>query len=116
MAIKGHRFETRSKGKDLAGELPPEALEAVKAADLDPQAPFAGTLPNTLGHRVARAIKKLHKAGLIQGAYSCHDLRHFYATEEYRKNRDIHRLSKLLGHASIQVTETYLKGLGEIDS
>ena len=116
MTLKGRRFETRSKGKDISGELPGEAVKAIEAAKLPAKAPFAGTLPNTLGHRVARAIKKLHKAGMIQGAYSSHDLRHFYAAEEYRRNRDIYRLSKLLGHASIQVTETYLKGLGEIDA
>ena len=113
MAIKGRRFETRSKGKNLAGELPPDALEAMKAAGLDSRQPFAGTLPNTLEHRVARAIQKVYQTRKILNPYSCHDLRHFYAVEEYRKTHDIHRLSKLLGHASIQVTETYLIGLGE---
>jgi site-specific recombinase XerC len=115
MAIKGHRFETRSKGKDITGELPIEALNAIQAAGLPGKAPFAEVLPNTLEHQVARAIKKLYQTGLVNAAYSCHDLRHFYAVQEYRKDKDIHRLSKLLGHASIQVTEIYLRGLGEID-
>lgn len=34
---------------------------------------------------------------------------------EYRKDRDIYRVSKMLGHASIPVTERYLKGLGKMD-
>jgi len=42
-------------------------------------------------------------------------LRHFFAVTEYKKDFDIHRVSKLLNHASIQVTEHYLKSIGEID-
>ena len=29
--------------------------------------------------------------------------------------KDLYRVSKLLGHASIEVKETYLRGLGERD-
>ncbi len=34
---------------------------------------------------------------------------------EHRKDREVYRVSKMLGHASIQVTETFLRGLGEVD-
>ncbi|MDR0441928.1 MAG: tyrosine-type recombinase/integrase [Treponema sp.] len=64
---------------------------------------------------MARSIARLYKAGKINAAYSCHDLRHYYAITEYKVDRDIHRVSRLLGHASIQVTEHYLKGLGKLD-
>jgi site-specific recombinase XerD len=112
LSITGGRFTGHSKGKDIAGELPTATMDAIKAAALPLRGPFAGVLPNTLEKRIARAIKKLHEAGKVKAAYSCHDLRHFYAITEYKADRDIHRVSKLLGHASIQITETYLQGLG----
>jgi site-specific recombinase XerD len=115
LAVSGDRFTAHSKGKDIAGELPSAALEKIKKAGLPLRGPFTGELPNTLEKRLARAIEKLYKSGEIKAAYSAHDFRHFYAISEYRKDKDIHRVSKLLGHASIQVTENYLKGLGEIN-
>jgi site-specific recombinase XerC len=113
--IAGSKFTSRSKGKDISGTMPPQALAKIKAAGLPLRGPFAGILPNTLEKRIARAIEKFYKAGKIQAAYSAHDLRHFFAITEYRRDKDIHRVCRLLGHASIQVTETYLRGLGEVD-
>jgi site-specific recombinase XerC len=115
LSISGGRFAGHSKGKDISGELPAAALEAIKEAGLPLRGPFAGQKTNTHERQIARAIAALHTAGKVQAAYSCHDLRHFYAITEYGRDKDIHRVSKLLGHASIQVTENYLKGLGEID-
>jgi len=115
LSLSGGKFTTRSKGKDTSGDMPTEAHEKIKAATLPLRGPFAGECANTLEKRIARAIVKLNKAGKVQAAYSCHDFRHFYAVTEYRKDKDIHRVSKLLGHASIQVTETYLQGLGEVE-
>ena len=111
MKITGTHFESRSKGKGIAGTLPAAVVKAIEAAKLDGRKPFKGILPNTLEHRVARAIAKLHKAGKVGAAFSCHDLRHFYAITEYHKDKDVHRVKELLGHASIQVTENYLKSL-----
>jgi site-specific recombinase XerC len=111
LSITGTAFKGYSKGKDIAGTLPPAAMKAIISAALALKAPFADILPNTLEHRIARAIAKLHRKGKVAAAYSCHDLRHFYAVTEYRKDNDIHRLCGLLGHASIQVTENYLKSL-----
>jgi integrase len=115
LSISGDRFFGRSKGKDISGALPSAALDAIKVAGLPLRGPFAGVVPNTLEKRIARAVARLHGEGKVQAAYSCHDFRHFYAVSEYRKDRDIHRVSKLLGHASILVTENYLKGLGEAE-
>lgn len=118
LSIAGGRFAAHSKGKDIAGELPPAALKAIKAAALPLRSPFAApdgykadNWTNTLEKRIAKATGELHQAGKIRAAYSCHDLRHFFAVTDYQKNHDIHRLCKLLDHASIQVTETYLKSL-----
>jgi site-specific recombinase XerD len=111
MTIKGDRFITCSKGKETSGTLPPQVLRSL---DRNPHTPFPGVSTNTLERRVARAIARLHKAGKVRAAYSCQDLRHFCAVTEYRKDRDLYRLKGFLGHASVQVTEIYLKGLGEV--
>jgi site-specific recombinase XerD len=115
LSINGGRFTAQSKGKDITGNIPAQVLNALKKADLPLRGAFSGLSANTLEKRVYRAICKLFKAGKIKAAYSCHDLRHFFAVTEYKIDRDIHRVSKLLGHASIQVTEHYLRGLGELD-
>ena len=115
LSIKGEQFKGYSKGKDVSGALPSIVVDAIKATDLSLRGPFAGIQSNTLEKRIARAIAKLYKAGKVQSGYSAHDLRHFYAVTEYHKDKDIHRVSKLLGHASILVTETYLRGLGEVE-
>ena len=115
LSITGGKFTGHSKGKPIQGKMPPEALAAIKAASLPLRGPFAGIKANTLEKRIARAIKKLFEEGKVNAAYSCHDLRHCYAITEYRKDNDIRRVSKLLNHASIQITEKYLEGLGEVE-
>jgi len=115
LIISGGRFTAQSKGKDITGEIPAAALGAIKAASLPLRSAFSNILANTLEKQIARAIKKLYEKGKVKACYSCHDLRHFYAVTEYKKDHDIHRVSKLLNHASIQVTEHYLKSIGEID-
>jgi len=115
LALIGSRFTARSKGKNLVGTLPAEALAEIRTAELDARRPFAVTTGQRLADAVRYASGKLATAGTIAAPYSAHDLRHLYAVSEYRKDRDIYRVSKLLGHASIQVTEVYLRGLGEVD-
>jgi len=95
--------------------LPAEAILAIHAASLPIARPFAGTSETKLADAIRKKTAMLKVEGKLAAAYSAHDLRHLYAVTEYRKDRDIYRVSKLLGHASIQVTETYLRGLGEVD-
>ena len=111
MIVTGCSYTSCSKGKDIKGTLPADVLKTIKMAGLDVKKPFAGIPANTLEQRIIRAIKKLHKEGVVSGAFSCHDFRHFYAVSEYGKDKDIYRLQKLLDHASIQVTENYLKSI-----
>ena len=115
LSIRGGRFTARSKGKDISGELPAEALAAIRVAGLDGRRPFAETTETKLADAIRKRTAKLTTTGAITASYSAHDFRHLYAVTEYRKDRDIYRVSKLLGHASIQVMETYLRGLGEVD-
>jgi integrase/recombinase XerD len=118
LVIKGKRFETRSKGKDITGELPEQAIEAIKTdtTKMNPRRPFEGLTINAIEKRLQYQVGKLYKAGKIRALYSSHDFRHYFSVQEYRKNKDIYRLSKLLGHTSLQTTESYLKALGEIDT
>ena len=115
LTIRGKRFTARTKGKHVSGELPATALEAIKAAGLDGRRLFAGTTETKLADAMRKRAIALAQAGKLAAPYSAHDLRHQYAVTEYRKARDFYRVSKLLGYASIQVTETYLRGHGEVD-
>jgi site-specific recombinase XerD len=113
MEITGDRFKTRSKGKNISGELPDNVLAAIKATEAeDKRRPFSGIREEALARRVEYRIEKLHKAGKIKAAYSCHDFRHYYAITEYGKDKDIKRVQKLLAHSGIQVTDRYLRSLG----
>lgn len=110
LSIRGGRFITRSKGKDLAGELPAGALRAIKGLG---SKPFADLSTDQISDSFRYATGKLFKAGALAARYSVHDLRHYFALNEYRAAPDLYRLRNLLGHASVQVTEHYLRGLGE---
>ena len=111
LEIWGARYKASSKGKLLAGELSSETIEAIKAAGLDPRHPWAGASPETIRDAFRYLARTLYKKGTIKAPYSVHDLRHYYAIKQYRQDHDIYRLKGLLGHSSIQVTETYLRGL-----
>jgi integrase len=118
LELKSGKYHGRSKGKALEEDnaagvtLPKKVLAAIRAAGLDIKKPFADWTANSIERRINYHIGKLYKAGKIAAAYSCHDFRHYFAVKEYRKNKDIFRLSKLLNHAGIQITQVYLKSLG----
>ena len=115
LSIIGDRFSGRSKGKDITGKLPSFVLEKIKSASLPLRGPFVNIHANTLEKQIARAILKMYEAGKIKAGYSAHDFRHFFAVHEYSNDHDIHRVKELLHHASISVTENYLRSIGEID-
>ncbi len=53
-------------------------------------------------------VKKYLKAlGLYENEKSVHALRHSYAVEFYRQERDLRALQKQLGHSSIETTQIY---------
>lgn len=111
MSIHGGRFFTLSKGKRIDGVMPSECIDTIKAAGLKLNAPFTQWASAKVSAAFEYHIAKLYKAGKISYKYSCHDLRHFYALTEYTEHKDIYRVSKLLHHASINVTQVYLRGL-----
>ena len=50
-------------------------------------------------------------AGLIFLGVSAHTFRHTYAQFQLRAGLDLYSLSRLLGHESITITQTYLNGM-----
>jgi site-specific recombinase XerD len=125
LELKNGKYQGKSKAKVLTENntagitLPQESLEAIKKAGLNIKKPFAwktkngsANSANAAAGRINYHIGKLFKSGKITATYSCHDFRHFYAIQEYQKNKDIFRLSKLLNHAGVQVTQIYLQKLG----
>jgi len=111
LEIRGDSYCSTSKAKDIQGTFSEKIIRAIKAAGLDSRKLFEGTDIESIRNRIAYESRKLHKQGKINAAYSCHDFRHYFAVTEYGRNLDIYALKQLLDHASIQVTETYLKSL-----
>jgi integrase len=115
---KGNRYYGKSKGKDLMeGDikgitLPERVIKAIETAGLNQDKPFKGMTKDAIGLRVTYQTRKLYHAGQIRAAYSCHDFRHYFAVTEYQKDKDIFRVSRLLNHAGVQITQTYLRSLG----
>ena len=62
--------------------------------------------------RFRRLAIRLHGACKLQARYSVHDLRHAFAVRLYETTRDVYQVEKALGHATVAVTETYLRSLG----
>lgn len=107
LEVIGNRFKSFSKGKEIKGNFQREIIDM-----LPPQKqPFENFSSGAIEHRIKRFTTKLYLQGKIKSSYSAHDFRHFYAVTEYKKDFDIHRVSKLLNHTSIVVTENYLRSL-----
>jgi len=111
LEIWGARYKASSKGKQLAGELSSETIEAIKTTGLNPRHPWAGVNPEGIRDAFRYLARTLYRKEITKAPYSVHDLRHHYAIKQYRQDHDIYRLKELLGHSSIQVTETYLRGI-----
>lgn len=115
LSLWGNKFKAQSKQMDIGGEIPQEAIQAIKEAGLNAHKPFSDWTDNALRCRVDNQMEKLFNGNQIRAQYSSHDFRHYYAVAEYKKNKDIYRVSKLLFHSSIAITERYLKGLGVVE-
>jgi integrase/recombinase XerD len=67
-----------------------------------------------LGYRnTYRDVKAIWKRAGVEGAHiHPHAMRHCFAVNYIRKNKDIYRLSRILGHASITTTQLYVRSMG----
>jgi integrase len=109
LSIRDGKYTCQTKGKQQQGKLTPEVLKALKPFGAKP---FAERTAAGIRESVVYGMETLHEAGKIRARYSCHDLRHSFAVSEYRKDKDIYRVSQLLGHHNISITQTYLRCLG----
>jgi integrase len=111
MKIWGEGYQTVSKGKAIHGKFSDDIMLMIRMSNFDNKTPFAGYTTNAIKLRVLRAMQKLQKQGFIKSAYSAHDFRHYFAISEYKVDKDIYKLSKLLDHSNIAITETYLRSM-----
>jgi site-specific recombinase XerD len=113
LSVSGGKYTCHSKGKDLSGKVPDAVRDAILAAELTLRAPFGEKKVEQIEDAFRYLTKKLRAAGQIAGRYSAHDLRHAYAVRFYRETHDIYGLRVAMQHASVSVTETYLRSLSE---
>ena len=117
MVIKeGGNFTAESKGKIIKGNLEDGLTAGNLRYTLREHYGFKANQEfnssAALKRNIERRISKLFSEGRLSKKFSCHGFRHFFSCQEYREDRDIYRVQRLLSHKSIVVTERYLKGLG----
>jgi integrase len=96
-------------GRTRLLELPEEVLRPFRGG---PKRPFAGWNLQSTGAAMARLGATLNEQGRIRHSYTAHDFRHRYAANMYKQTRDVLAVQRALGHASLNVTQVYLQGLG----
>lgn len=112
-----------SKGKRFQGFEPisKRTMQLIEKAELSVFRPFnpdnhsgrggegtpADLVTAALSTKVSRLCKKLRDEGHFSEAYSAHDFRHAFAEEN--SDRGLTWLRDRLGHASVSVTERYLR-------
>jgi site-specific recombinase XerD len=107
------RFSFRQKGNTVRQkELLPASRQLLRRYGANRREPFKGIPAITIQGALRRLTVALAESGVIRHPYSSHDFRHFYAVNLYRETRDIYAVKEALGHASVNVTEIYLAGLG----
>ena len=111
LKIRNNGYTAVSKGKEIYGEFSEDIMTMIKNSSLNNRCPFGDHSTGALKVRLIRATKKLYNDGKINAPYSAHDFRHYFAVSEYKKDKDIYKLSKLLDHSNISITESYLKSL-----
>jgi len=111
LKVWGNGYQTVSKGKEIFGEFSDDIMAMLKKSSLNNKSPFGDYSTGALKVRIIRATQKLYKAGKINAPYSAHDFRHYYAVSNYKQEKDIFKLSKLLDHTNIAITQNYLKAL-----
>lgn len=69
---------------------------------------FVGQRGHWTSQAIQQIVKKyLRQLNMYERGKSVHALRHSYAVQLYRKQRDLRAVQKQLGHANIQTTQIY---------
>ena len=111
LKIMNNGYQAVSKGKEIYGDFSDDIMTMIKNSPLNNISPFGDYSTGALKVRIIRATNKLYKAGKINAPYSAHDFRHYFAVSEYKKDKDIYKLSKMLDHSNIAITQNYLKSI-----
>jgi integrase len=96
-------------GRTRVLTLPEQVRKQFKSG---PKRPFADWNLQSMGAAIARLGATLHEQDRIRHAYTAHDFRHRYAANMYKQTHDVLAVQRALGHASLNVTQVYLQGLG----
>lgn len=115
LAINGNRYTCTTKGKEQSGNVPEAVRSAIIREGLYLRAPFGNRTTSQIEDAIRYLTKKLATEGAISVRFSAHDLRHAYAVRLYQATHDIYRVKQALGHASTQVTERYLRSVGQLN-
>jgi site-specific recombinase XerD len=108
------RFSTITKGKQFNGQFDKYEMQLIRknfGNVTRDTAVFAEMTSVKIRNYFKHFTTSMRDLGLIRDSYSLHDLRHYFAASEYRKNKDIFDLSCKLNHANIAVTGAYLTTL-----
>jgi site-specific recombinase XerD len=89
-----------------------EARAVMERAGLPLRSPFSTFSADQIRMRFSYLVGKLYRDGKLRERYSVHDLRHAFAVKLYKATRDVYQVKKALGHATVGVTEAYLRSLG----
>lgn len=111
--IKNGKYFAHSKGRDIKGSINIKIMNAVKKYKLDTSKPFENINTEVIRVMFYRITKNLFTQKKTAAPYSVHDLRHYFAVREYKKDKDIYALKEKLNHSSIAITELYLKSISE---
>ena len=112
LSISGQSYTCTTMGKGRTGRIPAGARKMIQEAGLPLRAPFKDKSVHQIEDGFRYLTKRLRDAGQIAARYSAHDLRHAFALRIYRDTRDIYATEKALGHATVGVTENYLRSIG----
>jgi site-specific recombinase XerD len=108
------RFSTITKGKQFTGQFDEYEMKLIRknfGNITSDSMVFAEMTSVKVRNYFKHFTASMRDLGLIRDSYSLHDLRHYFAAAEYRKNKDIFALSCKLNHANIAVTGNYLTTL-----
>ena len=64
-----------------------------------------------LANSAIEHVIKRHGEGIKDVRVSPHICRHFFAQQQIKMGTDLYTITRLLGHESIQITQTYLNRL-----
>jgi site-specific recombinase XerD len=108
------KFSTITKGKQFVNKFDKHCMTLIRntfGTIKHETCVFNEINTNNIKRLFMYYTKQMYDKQMIDNAYSLHKLRHYYATNEYKANHDIVKLSQQLNHSSIGVTGMYLTTL-----